>query len=86
MIRIHLPRGIPAGINTALQSVYGLSRSEARLVQLLVASGSLTETLDTLSVTRNTAKTHLRRIYEKTGTRSQLELAQTVYRLASIYC
>ncbi|MEH0073757.1 helix-turn-helix transcriptional regulator [Pannonibacter sp. Pt2] len=86
VIRIHLPRGIPAGINTALQSVYGLSRSEARLVQLLVASGSLTETLDTLSVTRNTAKTHLRRIYEKTGTRSQLELAQTVYRLASIYC
>lgn len=86
VIRIHLPRGIPAEISTALQTVYGLSRSEARLVQFLVASGSLTDTLDTLSVTRNTAKTHLRRIYEKTGTRSQLELAQAVFRLASLYC
>lgn len=86
VIRIYLPRGIPAEISAALQAVYGLSRSEARLVQFLVASGSLTDTLDSLSVTRNTAKTHLRRIYEKTGTRSQLELAQTVYRLASLYC
>lgn len=85
LIRFHLPRGLPAEISTALQSVYGLSKSEARLVHFLVASGSLNDTLDSLSVTRNTAKTHLRRIYEKTGTRSQLELAQTVYRLASLY-
>jgi DNA-binding CsgD family transcriptional regulator len=85
LMRFYLPRGLPAAISQALQSVYGLSKSEARLVHFLVASGSLNDTLESLSVTRNTAKTHLRRIYEKTGTRSQLELAQTVYRLASLY-
>ena len=85
LIRIHLPRNLPEEIGTALQAVYGLSKSEARLAFFLVVSGSLTDTLDSLSVTRNTAKTHLRRIYEKTGTRSQLELAQVIFRLASLY-
>ncbi|MFN4009513.1 MAG: helix-turn-helix transcriptional regulator [Pannonibacter sp.] len=69
----------------ALQSVFGLSKSEARLAYYLAMTGSLTETLETLCITRNTGKTHLRRIFEKTGAGSQTELYQLMFRISALY-
>lgn len=69
----------------ALQSLFGLSKSEARLAYYLAITGSLAETLETLGITRNTGKTHLRRIYEKTGTTSQIELFQLIVRISALY-
>jgi DNA-binding CsgD family transcriptional regulator len=39
-----------------------------------VAGRSLQEAADTLDITRNTAKTHLGRVFDKTGVRSQVGL------------
>ncbi|ADZ71720.1 helix-turn-helix transcriptional regulator [Polymorphum gilvum] len=84
-IQVRDARPIHRDVRDALRALYGLSRSEARLAYYLAATGSLAETLETLSVTRNTGKTHLRRIYEKTGTRSQVELCQMIAGLSGLY-
>jgi DNA-binding CsgD family transcriptional regulator len=60
-----------------LQS-HGLTKSEARVVQLLASGESPPEIARRLSVTRETVKSHLSRAYAKTGTRGQSELVATV--------
>jgi DNA-binding CsgD family transcriptional regulator len=55
---------------------YGLTNAEARVA--LAASSGLTipETANRLGVSENTIKTHLRRVFAKTGTSRQSELAR----------
>lgn len=57
---------------------YGLTLTEAR-VALAVASGiTISATARRLKVSVNTVKTHLRRVYEKTGTSRQGELSRLI--------
>lgn len=57
---------------------YGLTSAEAR-VALVASSGlSIPETAARLGISPNTVKTHLRRVYEKTGTARQAELSRLV--------
>ncbi|MCK7473561.1 MAG: helix-turn-helix transcriptional regulator [Rhodopseudomonas palustris] len=58
----------------AFRATYGLTRAEIRLCELLLAGQSLAEAATGLRVSRNTAKTHLTRIFDKTGVRSQMAL------------
>jgi DNA-binding CsgD family transcriptional regulator len=55
---------------------YGLTRAEAKVA--LAASSGLTipETASRLGVSQNTIKTHLRRVFAKTGISRQSELAR----------
>jgi DNA-binding CsgD family transcriptional regulator len=57
-----------------LRASYGLTRCEGRLCQALLEGKSLPEAALALHVSRNTAKTHLTRIFDKTGVRSQVAL------------
>ena len=57
-----------------LVRVYGLTRAEAALAQRLMQGQSLAAAADELGVSRNTVKTHLQRIFTKTGTHRQSEL------------
>jgi DNA-binding CsgD family transcriptional regulator len=58
-----------------LRSFFGLTRTEA-LLALHVAKGiGLKRTAKALNIAPTTARTHLSRIFEKTGARSQVELA-----------
>ena len=84
LIEVKEPTKVPAEIKNVLQGAFSLSNSEARLAYDLSAGGVLSETLERLDITRNTAKTHLRRIYEKTGTQSQLELSRLIHSLAGM--
>jgi DNA-binding CsgD family transcriptional regulator/PAS domain-containing protein len=59
---------------SALATRYSLTPAEERLCLLLVAGRTLQEAADTLDITRNTAKTHLGRVFDKTGVRSQVAL------------
>jgi DNA-binding CsgD family transcriptional regulator len=59
---------------SALATRYSFTPAEERLCLLLVAGRSLQEAADTLDITRNTAKTHLGRVFDKTGVRSQVAL------------
>lgn len=57
-----------------LRAAYGLTRSEARLVQTLSGGGSLDDGATTLGIAVNTARTHLKHIFHKTGAKRQSEL------------
>ena len=67
---------------------YGLTRAEAKLLQALVDGKRLTDYAEGAGITLNTAKTHLKQIFAKTGSRRQsdlirLILADPVLRLAA---
>jgi len=57
-----------------LRRLYDLTPSEAGLASLLVQGMSLKEAAAELNVTENTARTHLKRIFDKTDTHRQGEL------------
>ena len=63
--------------------LYELTRAEERLLDLILDGSQLFEAAAHLGVSRNTARTHMKRIYAKTGTRRQAEL---VRRLAHLTC
>jgi DNA-binding CsgD family transcriptional regulator len=57
---------------------YGLTQAEAK-VALAASSGlNIPETANRLGVSINTIKTHLRRVFAKTGTSRQTELARLI--------
>lgn len=64
----------------ALQRLYGLTNAEARLAALLAGGQSLDECAAATHVSRETARTHLKRIFSKTVTSTRAEL---MLRLAS---
>jgi DNA-binding CsgD family transcriptional regulator len=53
---------------------YGLARSERDVLLTVVDGCGLTEAAETLSISHSTLKTYLRRLFEKTGTRRQMDL------------
>ena len=57
-----------------IRDFYGLSPAELRLAEALVRHCDLTVAAAAVHVSRNTAKTHLRSIFRKTGCRKQLQL------------
>ena len=53
---------------------YGITRAERRLLEMLAEGMTVFEACQSLGVSANTAKTHLRGLFAKTGTRRQSEL------------
>jgi DNA-binding CsgD family transcriptional regulator len=56
--------------------VYGLTAAESRLAEQLMQGESLVHAAERLGVSHNTARTHLQRIYQKTGTTHQGDLVR----------
>lgn len=63
-----------------LARLYGLTPREAALTALLLQGIDLREATDKLGMARHTARTHLRYIFEKTGTHRQAELVGLLLR------
>lgn len=57
-------------------AVFGLSKGQIGLAQEIVAGNSLTASAETMGISINTARTHLSRIYDKTGVNSQTALVR----------
>lgn len=72
--------GRPRGIDT-LAALYGLTPMEARVTELLAAGRSVGKTAEELGNAEATVRTHLARIFSKTGTTRQGELVALVVRL-----
>ncbi|POF34838.1 helix-turn-helix transcriptional regulator [Roseibium marinum] len=85
LIRVTETAELSEDVETILHDHYDLSLSEAHLARYLTMTGSMNVTADHLGITRNTAKTHLRRVYEKTGVHTQLQLARLVHKLAGLF-
>ena len=58
----------------AFAKLYGLTRSELRMLLAMAPGLSVKEASNVLGVSESTAKTHLQHIYGKTGTSKQTEL------------
>jgi DNA-binding CsgD family transcriptional regulator len=59
----------------AAQQLFALTETEARFASALAAGQSLAEAADHQRVRMSTARTHLARIFQKTGTRQQSQVA-----------
>jgi DNA-binding NarL/FixJ family response regulator len=55
-------------IEKVLIDLYSLSPSEAKIAAMLMQTPNLEEIAKELNITYNTARTHIKRIYQKTGT------------------
>jgi DNA-binding CsgD family transcriptional regulator/PAS domain-containing protein len=63
---------------------FGLTRAEARVALAASSGRTVVETASALGLSANTIKTHLRRVFEKTGTTRQAELARLMASLAAV--
>jgi DNA-binding CsgD family transcriptional regulator len=68
------PEEKPEPSGDVLQRLFGLTRTEARLAVALLQGKTVEEYADEFSVSLNTARTHLKRIFMKTGAARQSEL------------
>lgn len=59
-----------------IMDAYGLTLAEARVALCAASGATIPEAAHRLNVSPNTIKTHLRRIFAKTGTSRQSELAR----------
>jgi DNA-binding CsgD family transcriptional regulator len=76
-----------AGINEkrldAAAVVFGLSHAQKQLAAHIAEGRSLPEIAENMGITANTARTHLDRIYEKVGVRTQPALVRVLLSTAS---
>lgn len=63
--------------------VYGLTPAQLRLAALIVAGLDLVEAAGKLGVSANTTRTHLQRMFDKTGARSQAALVKLLLTVGS---
>ena len=70
----HAP--VPAAVH--LQRVFGLSAAETRVATALLDGESVDGLADRLCISRNTARTHLQRLFGKTGTSRQADLIRVL--------
>jgi len=68
------PAQTPERPEVVLSRLHGLTPAEAKVAALIARGRSGRQAADELEVSYNTLKTHLKRIFAKTGTRSQGEL------------
>jgi DNA-binding CsgD family transcriptional regulator/PAS domain-containing protein len=73
--------GAPLADIVAVAASIGLTPAEARVLERLLSGKSLVETAAALGIAETTAKTHLSRIFAKTGVTRQAELVALLDRL-----
>ncbi|BAV48984.1 LuxR family transcriptional regulator [Mesorhizobium loti] len=78
--RADTPFVAPTALVAAL---FGLTPAEARVFEQIAAGRTVEETSDALDIGRSTVRTHLLRLFDKTGVRRQAELVQLAASLAS---
>ena len=67
----------------ALTGLYGLTEAESRVLNQIAEGKNRSQAAASLSIADSTAKTHLDRIFSKTGTSTQSELAQLLSSLSA---
>jgi DNA-binding CsgD family transcriptional regulator len=72
------PDDVPRPSVEALSTMLGLTHAEARLCALLVGGLRLEQAAAELGIAHETARTHLKATFRKTGARSQADLVRMV--------
>ena len=84
VIFIHDPETSGIMDGEMLRTVYELTPAEAKLAGLLSLGRSVSSAARELGITINTARTHLKRLYSKTGTSRQSELVHLLVGMLSV--
>ncbi|MHB2210780.1 helix-turn-helix transcriptional regulator [Methylobacterium sp. CM6257] len=74
LLRLIDPATVRPPVKEALQVQFGLTPTEAAFALEMLAGNDLAASAARRGITLNTARVHLRRIFEKTGTRRQAAL------------
>ena len=78
VVALSRPSEQPAPEAAALAALHGLTPAEAEVVRLLASGRRLGDAPQHLGMSRETAKTHLRHVFAKTGTNRQADLVRLV--------
>jgi DNA-binding CsgD family transcriptional regulator len=74
----------PLADRAYLRDLYGLTPTETDLAIELMQGGRLTAAAETLGIATSTAKSHLKRIFEKTGAHRQADLVRIAAEIGSV--
>jgi DNA-binding CsgD family transcriptional regulator len=69
---------LPSAAPEAIAKVYGLTPSELRTLLAVVQSGGVPEAAELMGISVTTVRTHLQRVFAKTGTNRQTDLIKLV--------
>ncbi len=75
-IFIHDPEGKPVSNSTVFAQLFGLTRAETRLAQILASGQSMKDAAALLGVAQSTLRSQLKSIFAKTNTNRQGELVR----------
>lgn len=75
-----------AFIEPELRQLYSLTSSEARLANLLIEGKALEDCCKEMAICRSTGRTHLRRLFSKTGVHRQSELVALLLKSIGLAC
>jgi DNA-binding CsgD family transcriptional regulator len=75
IVLIDLDRRIEPPVEV-LRRIYGLTRAESQVAMRVLNGDGLAPIAEELSVSLTTVRTHLQRIFDKTGTHRQAELVR----------
>ncbi len=70
--------------DAALRALYKLTVAEMRVAQEVADRDGLPAVAEALGISLSTVRTHLQRVFEKTGTRRQAELVRLLERIAIV--
>jgi len=73
--------GVVGSRSATLRALYGLTPAEARIADLLLGGLEVREVAETLRITLETARSHVKRVLAKTGARRQSDLVRMMLRL-----
>jgi DNA-binding CsgD family transcriptional regulator len=77
------PRRGFSGLDHILMPLFRLTKAEIRVALALGSGETMDVTASQLGISRNTVKTHAKRVYEKMGVANQAELVRNIARLAA---
>ncbi len=75
-----------AFIEPELRQLYNFTPSEARLANLLIEGVALEDCCKEMAICRSTGRTHLRRLFRKTGVHRQSELVALLLKSIGLAC
>lgn len=77
-------RELPVPRRSVLAAIFDLTPAEARVAQLLAGSKAADEIAESLKIGRETARTHIKSVFEKAGVRRHVDFVRKVASLHSL--
>jgi len=84
LVIFHEPKRVSALLGEILRDVYGLSNSELRLAVRMADGTGLRDIAECLAISKETARSALKAVFQKTGTHSQSQLIRLLTVLSSV--